>query len=414
MEYGLIGEHLGHSFSKEIHGLIADYDYCLQEVAKEDLPAFLKKAAFKGINVTIPYKEAVIPYLDGIDEGAKLIGAVNTIVNDQGRLFGYNTDYLGMIALFEHAGIEVKGTKALIFGSGGTSKTARAVLKQLGAKEIYVFSRKAAGDYLGYDELAAHYDADIIINTTPCGMYPHNYETITDLRAFEALKGVIDVIYNPLRSSLVRQALALGIKAEGGLYMLVAQAFYAAEKFLNKNLAEAKLQACFNKVTEAKQNIILTGMPGSGKTTIGKALSALLKRPFIDTDEYLVNKYQRSIPEIFANEGEAAFRAYEHEVIKEVSALSGHVIATGGGAILSKKNIDYFKQNGRIYFLDRPLADLLPTEDRPLASTKAAIKQRYQERIAIYRDSADVIIANNDTIAMAIEKIGKEHSKWKY
>lgn len=414
MEYGLIGEKLGHSFSKEIHGMISNYDYQLKEVAKDELDRFMKEADFKGINVTIPYKEAVIPYLDELDEGAKLIGSVNTIIKENGKLFGYNTDYLGMIVLFEHAGIEVKNTKALVFGTGGTSKTARAVLKRLGAKEIICFSRKPINSFVGYDELNRHYDADIIVNTTPCGMYPNNYELIDDLQGFKSLKGVIDVIYNPLRTELVRKALAMGIKAEGGLYMLVAQAFYAAEKFMNKKLAKERLESIFMAILRDKQNVILTGMPGCGKTTVGKALATMLKRPFIDTDDYLVNKYRKSIPQIFAEEGEAVFRAYEHEVIKEVTALNGYVIATGGGAILSKKNVDLFNQNGRVYFLDRPLADLLPTEDRPLANSKEAIEQRYRERINIYQDSADVIIANNRTIEDVTARIWRKHNEWKF
>lgn len=414
MEFGLIGEHLGHSFSKEIHSRIADYEYTIREVAREELESFMKEADFRGINVTIPYKEMVIPYLDWIDEGARLIGAVNTVVNKDGKLYGYNTDYLGMIALLKHADIDIEGKKVLILGTGGTSKTARAVAQILKAGETVVFSRRKQPGFATYDEIGDHLDGEVIINTTPCGMYPNNDDSLIDLKDFRKLEGVIDVIYNPLRTRLVRQALEMGAKAEGGLYMLVGQAIYAAEKFLDREVAQELLDPIYMQILRDKQNVILTGMPCCGKTTIGKALAEKLGREFIDTDEYLVKKYGREITDIFARDGEKVFRDMESGVIREVSAMNGYVIATGGGAILRDENVDIFNQNGRLYFIDRPLSDLFPTDDRPLANTREAIIRRYNERIDRYRSTADVIMKNDETIEDIVDRIERKHNEWRF
>ena len=389
MKYGLIGEKLGHSFSKEVHNKLFDYDYELKEIPKDELDLFLKQKDFKAINVTIPYKEQVIPYLDCISDIAKQIGAVNTIVNNDGKLYGYNTDFLGLKALIERKDIILQGKKVLILGSGGTSKTALAVAKHLKANEVLTVSRNKSYDLITYDEvLKYHTDAQIIINTTPCGMYPDIDSTPLDIACFEKLEGVIDAIYNPLNSKLVCNAKAKGIKAVGGLYMLVAQAAFATEKFTEKKVKTEKIDLIYKDLLNQKQNIVLVGMPGSGKTTVGKILAEKLNFIFLDTDDLIVKKYG-NITDIFENKGETVFREYESEIIKEVSTLQGRVIATGGGAVLKKINTDLLKLSGKIYFLDRPLSDIAATNDRPLSSNRADLEKRFNERYDIYCACAD-------------------------
>lgn len=389
MKYGLIGEKLGHSFSKEVHNKLFDYDYELKEIPKDELDLFLKQKDFKAINVTIPYKEQVIPYLDCISDIAKQIGAVNTIVNNDGKLYGYNTDFLGLKALIEKNDIILQGKKVLILGSGGTSKTALAVAKHLKANEVLTVSRNKSYDLITYDDVVKyHTDAQIIINTTPCGMYPDIDNTPLNIDCFEKLEGVIDAIYNPLNSKLVCNAKAKGIKAVGGLYMLVAQAAFAAEKFTEKKVKTEKIDLIYKDLLNQKQNIVLVGMPGSGKTTVGKILAEKLNFIFSDTDDLIVKKYG-NITDIFENKGETVFREYESEIIKEVSTLQGRVIATGGGAVLKKINTDLLKLSGKIYFLDRPLSDIAATNDRPLSSNRADLEKRFNERYDIYCACAD-------------------------
>ncbi len=397
MEYGCIGEHLKHSFSKEIHSLLAEYDYEIKEIPKDELNAFMEKKEFRAINVTIPYKLDVIPFLDEISETAKAIGAVNTIVNKNGKLFGYNTDFLGLKSLIEKIGVEIKNKKVLILGSGGTSKTALAVAQNMGAKRILRVSRTERKDFITYGELYnSETDADVIINTTPVGMYPNICGSAVDLDKFPNLSGVIDAVYNPLRPELVLRAKERGIKASGGLYMLVSQAAFASEKFTDSKIDPQKTEKAYLDVLKQKENIVLIGMPSSGKTTVGGALAKLTSKELIDTDEEIVKREGRSIPEIFASEGEAYFREVEKKVIKEISACSGKIIATGGGAVLSKENIFSLLKNGRIYFLNRSLENLIPTEDRPLSSSCEAIEKRYNERYEKYVSSADAIIDGDD------------------
>jgi len=356
MKYGLIGEKLGHSFSVEIHGKIADYTYELLELAPDELEDFFREKAFSAINVTIPYKEKVIPYLHSISPVAETIGAVNTVVNRDGLLLGYNTDYYGATAMIEQAGITVKGKKALILGTGGTAKTLFAVLRDMGAKEAVFVSRSKSKVAITYDEVFPDYaDAEILVNTTPVGMYPNTDAMPIDLDGFTHLEGVVDVIYNPLATKLVQTAQKKGIKATGGLYMLAAQGVYASSLFLDKPLDCAIEQRVYRSVLQNKQNIVLIGMPSSGKTTVGKAVAKALGRPFFDSDKEIVKKAGKTIPAIFAEEGEAHFRALEREVIASLSKHSGAVIATGGGAVLSKENVDRLRQNGILFFLDRSL-----------------------------------------------------------
>ena len=393
MKYGCIGEKLKHSFSKEIHNALCDYEYEIREIPECELDAFMREADFLGINVTIPYKELVIPYLDFIDEHAKTIGAVNTIVKRDGRLYGYNTDFSGMTALIRYLGIELNGKKVAILGTGGTSKTARAVAESLMASEVVVVSRTPSDGQIDYAELyEKHRDTEVIINTTPLGMFPNNYTKPVELSHFPALVGVVDAVYNPQRTPLVSEAINLSIPATGGLYMLVSQAVSASEIFLDKKYDRDVCERVFERIRREKESIVLIGMPASGKSTVAEILKSRLDRVKYDTDELITERCGTSIPEIFKAKGEAYFRAVEHEVALEVAKTSSAIIATGGGIVLDPENTAALRQNGRIYFIDRPLSQLVPTASRPLSSDRASIEKRYAERYDIYRASADVII----------------------
>ena len=403
MKYGCIGEHLAHSFSKEIHSQIGEYDYILQEIERENLDEFIEKKDFLGINVTIPYKTDVIPHLYEISPQAKEIGAVNTIVNRDGRLYGYNTDFFGMSALIKKIGLNLKDKKVLVTGTGGTSKTACAVARSMGASEIIVAGRTGKDGSVTYEDVYKyHTDARIIINTTPCGMYPNTSQSPVDTDCFKNLEGVADAVYNPLRTVFVQQIQKRGLPAEGGLYMLVAQAVFAAEKFMGIPLGTECIDAIYKKILLQKENIVLTGMPGSGKTTVGKILAEKYGFEFVDTDEYIRLKWGKTPKHIIREDGIDAFRDAETKAIEEISVKSGCVIATGGGAILREKNMDLLRQNGRIWFLDRPLEDIVPTSDRPLSSSAEDLKKRYDERYDIYCSTADEIIKTGaDAIATA-------------
>ena len=406
MEYGLIGEKLPHSFSREIHEKLAGYDYQLKELTPARLPDFLKKRAFKGVNVTIPYKQAVIPYLDEIDDKARAIGAVNTIVNREGKLIGYNTDYDGMVALIRHAGLSLAGKTVLILGTGGTSKTAMAVAADLGAASVQRVSRTGKDGAISYEE-AQRLPVQILINTTPSGMYPNPDGQPMDLSRFGWLEGVLDAVYNPLRTRLVLQARDNGARAQSGLYMLVAQAAVACEHFLGEKLPAGALQTVYRAIHGEKQNIVLTGMPGSGKSTVGRILAREMGREFVDTDTEIIRLAKKPISDIFAQRGEAYFRDLESQVIAQLAQRTGLVIATGGGAILRAENVRRLRQNGRIYFLDRPVEDIVPTDDRPLSRDREALEKRYAERYPRYVTAADTRIPVNgsaDTVAKAIRE----------
>ncbi len=406
MEYGLIGEKLPHSFSKEIHEKLAGYDYQLKELTPAQLPDFLKKRAFKGVNVTIPYKQAVIPYLDEIDDKARAIGAVNTIVNREGKLIGYNTDYDGMVALIRHAGLSLAGKTVLILGTGGTSKTAMAVAADLGAASVQRVSRTGKDGAISYEE-AQRLPVQILINTTPSGMHPNPDGQPMDLSRFGWLEGVLDAVYNPLRTRLVLQARDNSARAQSGLYMLVAQAAVACEHFLGEKLPAGALQTVYRAIHGEKQNIVLTGMPGSGKSTVGRILAREMGREFVDTDTEIIRLAKKPISDIFAQRGEAYFRDLESQVIAQLAQRTGLVIATGGGAILRAENVRRLRQNGRIYFLDRPVEDIVPTDDRPLSRDREALEKRYAERYPRYVTAADTRIPVNgsaDTVAKAIRE----------
>ena len=393
LSYGCIGEHLPHSFSREIHGEIGSYAYELKELTPEELPAFMTARAFRGINVTIPYKQAVIPFLDHIDRTALEIGAVNTVVNRDGKLCGYNTDLDGLTRLIRRIGLDLEGKKVLITGTGGTSRTALFAARQLGAREVLRVSRTAREGSLSYeDALRDHADAEIILNTTPCGMFPEPDAQPLSLEPFHNLQGVADVIYNPLRSRLVLDARSRGIPAEGGLYMLVAQAVRASELFFDTVYPEELTDRIHDRILRRKENIVLIGMPGSGKSAVGQILAGQTGRSLADTDQLIVDKAGKSIPDIFREDGEPAFRDLESSVIRDLSQYGGQVISTGGGAVLRPENIAALRRNGRLFWLDRDPDSLVPTDDRPLADTEEKMKQLYIVRKPVYLAAADEVI----------------------
>lgn len=412
MTYGLIGGKLAHSFSKEIHAKIAPYDYALMEIRPEELEKFCKERDFNGINVTIPYKQTIMQYLDQIDEHAARIHAVNTVINRDGKLIGYNADYRGAAALIQHAHIPIRDQNIMILGTGGTSHTMRCVVADLGAANITIVSRHPKIGEIGYDDVKkACHDVHVIINTTPVGMYPHTQESPVDLRMFPSLHGVIDAIYNPLRTPLIRQTTQLGLKAEGGLYMLAAQAVYASALFFNTQPDPQKTEQVYHEVLREKENIVLTGMPSSGKSTIGTAIAERLGRTLFDTDREIEKRCQSTISAIFATHGESCFRDLERSIIQELSDHQNLVIATGGGAVLDSQNIDALRANGRIYFLDRPLELLQATSDRPLSSDRNTLAIRYRERYEKYCNTADVRIDASGSVENVTQTILKEHNK---
>ncbi len=396
MEYALIGDKLSHSFSKEIYTKYFGMDYCVKELKPQEVAKFLEDRDFKGINVTIPHKQTVIPYLDEISDVAKKIGAVNVIVNDNGELKGYNTDILGLKANIQNVGINLKDKEVLILGDGATSKNAYAVAEMCGAKTINKVSLQKKADTITYTEAKERKNTQVIINTTPVGMYPKIDGILVDLDDYPALEGVFDAVYNPLCSRLVVEAKKRGITACGGLYMLISQAVFAVEKFKDIDYSTEKTNQIFKEIYKSKENIVLVGMPSSGKTTVGRLLAEELGREFIDTDD-IIKSENGDISAIFEEKGESGFRNIETDVIKRVSALQGKVIATGGGAVLKQENIDFLKLNGKIYFLDRPLEQLEATTDRPLSKSKEMLEKIYNERYQIYGDCCDKKIDCSET-----------------
>ena len=412
MQYGLIGEKLSHSFSKEIHEDIADYVYELCEIPRSDLALFLQKREFSAINVTIPYKKEVLPYLDEISDAANKLQAVNCIINCNGKLCGYNTDYFGMRDTILRSGVDVSGKKVLILGTGGTSRTSALVCKNLGADEILFVSRNKKDGAITYNEsYACHADAEIIINATPVGMYPDSYDSPIDLSKFSNLLAVFDAVYNPIRTKLVLDAKEKNILADGGLYMLVSQAVHAIELFTKTEIEENKIDEIYNQILKQKENIVLIGMPSSGKTTVGAILADSLCREVIDLDDEIEKRIGCTIEEFFKSHTEKEFRDVETEITKEISKKNGVIIATGGGCILRKENVDALKSNGRLYFLDRDLESLTPTDSRPLATKKEAIKKLYNERYHIYINVSDVRIDANLTPNEEAEIIREEFFK---
>ena len=425
--YYLIGERLAHSWSAEIHRAFGRYDYELLELSPAELGPFLEARDFAGLNVTIPYKEAVIPYLDRLDPAAAAIGAVNTVVNHGGVLWGYNTDFGGMAAALVRDGIDLKGKTVLILGTGGSSKTALAVCRSLGAAQIFRVSRTDKDGALSYTEAYARFGrllprdsgsdaphpsapaalppspegegfgpADtqrpVLINCTPVGMWPNNDETPLSLTRCQGPSCVFDCVYNPLRTRLVLEAQARGIPAAGGLYMLVKQAALACGLFTGIPVEDEQVDIIYNSLRRERENIVLIGMPGAGKTTIGRILAQKCGKKFVDIDEELVARTGKPVSAIFAASGEECFRDLESAAVREAAALSGAVIATGGGTVLRAENVRRLKQNGRLVFLDRPLAALVPSPDRPLGDTAEKVARLSAERAPLYAAAADLTV----------------------
>lgn len=405
LKCGLLGEKLGHSYSPQIHSMLADYEYKLFEKSPEELEDFLKSGEFDGLNVTIPYKKSVMPYCAELSPTAAQIGSVNTIVRrSDGSLYGDNTDAFGFENLIVHNGIEVKGKKALVLGTGGASVTAQAVLKNLGASEVVVISRKGEDNY---ENIAKHADAEIIANTTPVGMYPNNGKAAVDLAQFPKLSGVLDVVYNPARTALLLQAEKLGIPCAGGLYMLVSQAKRSCELFTGKSIPDSEIDRIERVLSHQMQNIVIIGMPGSGKTAVSTMLAERLGRKIFDTDTIVSEKAGVTIPEIFATQGEAGFRKLETEATAEVGKLSGNIISTGGGVVTVADNYELLHQNGVIVWIERD-TNKLARDGRPI-SLSSDLNELYAARLPLYERFADIKADNNgdinDTVNAIMEMI---------
>lgn len=391
MIYGLLGKTLRHSYSKIIHERMADYTYDLYETPEEGLEALIRRPDMGGFNVTIPYKQTVIPFCDELTPAARAIGSVNTLYHDAaGRLIGDNTDYFGFSYMARRAGISFAGRKVVIFGSGGTSLTARRVAADEGAREVVIVSRSGENNY---DNLDRHADAEILINTTPVGMYPKNEGALIDIARFPQCCGVLDVIYNPLKTNLILAAEDAGIPATGGLPMLVAQAAPAVERFSGRAIREAVIEETLDTLTREVRNLVLVGMPGCGKSSIGRLAAERAGRAFYDTDDMVVEMAGCSIPEIFAAQGEAAFRDLEAKAVAQAARERGGVIATGGGVLLREENRRALRQNSRIVYLDRAL-DALPTDGRPISQTRK-LEDIYRERLPLFTGVSDVTVAND-------------------
>lgn len=405
LKCGLLGEKLGHSYSPQIHSMLADYEYKLFEKSPEELEDFLKSGEFDGLNVTIPYKKSVMPYCAELSPTAAQIGSVNTIVRrSDGSLYGDNTDAFGFENLIVHNGIEVKGKKALVLGTGGASVTAQAVLKNLGASEVVVISRKGEDNY---ENIAKHADAEIIANTTPVGMYPNNGKAAVDLTQFPELSGVLDVVYNPARTALLLQAEKLCIPCAGGLYMLVSQAKRSCELFTGKSIPDSEIDRIERVLSHRMQNIVIIGMPGSGKTAVSTMLAERLGRKIFDTDTIVSEKAGMTIPEIFAAQGEAGFRKLETEATAEVGKLSGNIISTGGGVVTVADNYELLHQNGVIVWIERD-TNKLARDGRPI-SLSSDLNELYAARLPLYERFADIKADNNgdinDTVNAIMEMI---------
>ncbi len=408
---GLIGEKLSHSYSKIIHEQIVDELYNLYSFNNEELDDFLIAKQFDFVNITIPYKEKVIPYVNVVSKEAKKIGAINLIINKNNLLYGYNTDYFGFKYMLESNNVNVKDKKCLILGTGGTSKTVNAVLKDLGAAKISKASRKSLNNVLMYEEIY-DYSWDIIINTTPVGMYPNINNCLIDLSKFTDLTFVGDVIYNPLRTRMLIDAEKLNIKHDNGLKMLIVQAIKAHEIVTNEIIKDEVIEQIYDKICNEKKNIVLIGMPGSGKSIIGKEISNRLNKKIIDLDEYIEEKAGMKIPEIFFRYSEEYFRKLEVEACKEVSLMNNIIISTGGGIIKNKENIEYLKANGIIYFIDRSIDDIRHMieenshlNNRPLMKSRDDLERLYNERYHLYCANCDFIIKNDDSIEKCVDEL---------
>lgn len=401
-KFGLLGRVLGHSWSPQIHAMLADYDYRLYETEPEALGDFLTRTDLAGMNVTIPYKRDVMAYCTGLSDSARRIGSVNTLIRRPGGWYGDNTDYDGFVYLVKSAGVDVSGRKALVFGSGGASLSVKAALADLGAGPIITISRSGPDSY---DNLSRHRDAEILVNTTPLGMYPRTGASPAAVGDFPGCRGVLDVVYNPLRTRLVMEAEALGIPCAGGLAMLVAQARRSAELFLGQPIPDERAAQITAALSARQENIILIGMPGCGKTTLGRALALDLGRPFYDADDLVEARVGMDIPALFAAQGEEGFRRQETAVLEELGKSSGAVIATGGGCVTRQENYPLLHQNGRIIWVRRAL-DALPSEGRPLSLANTA-QSLYEQRKGQYLAFSDAQVDNDGDIQDTLQQIAE-------
>ena len=398
--YGLLGRTLGHSFSPRIHQLLGGYDYRLFEKEPEELEAFLTAGDFAGLNVTIPYKRSVIPFCQELTDQARRIGSVNTIVRrPDGTLLGHNTDYEGFLYMVRSAGVGPAGKKALVLGSGGASLTVRTALADLGAAEVVVISRTGPDNYQNLDR---HRDARLIVNATPVGMYPDTESCLLDLDQFPACEAVLDLIYNPARTQLLLEGEKRGMVVANGLGMLVAQARGSAQLFLGRDIPDGRVAEITRRLEGETRNILLIGMPGCGKSTVGRALARTLGRPLADLDEEIAARAGMSIPEIFAGQGEEAFRRLEHQVLLDAARKSGTVIACGGGIVTRPENLDPMRRNSAVVFLRRDLK-LLPSAGRPL-SQRDGPEKLYRQRKPLYEKTADFAV-DNITVEGAVTEI---------
>ncbi len=401
--YGLLGQTLKHSYSVAIHKKLGNDLYGLYELERDELGDFVKRNDIGGLNVTIPYKVDVMRFCDVISDEAAQIGAVNTIVNRNGKLYGFNTDCVGFCHMLTTGNIDVSGKKAIVLGSGGASKTACYCLKKLGASQIVVISRNGENNY---DNIEKHFDADIIINATPVGMYPNNGKAPVDLKNFRNCVGVVDMIYNPLRTRLLFDAEMLNIPNIGGMPMLTAQAKAAAEYFFDTTIPDTAVERITAEMLFESENIVLIGMPGSGKSTVGKELAKLSGRPIEDTDDMIVKATKKSIPDIFSTDGEQRFRQYEKEIVEQAGKLSGRIIVTGGGVVTVEENYASLKQNGRIYEITRDISSLA-TNGRPL-SENGDLTEMYKKRKPMYEAFGDVSVKNDTSAKQTAEKIWRD------
>ncbi|MBQ6808539.1 MAG: hypothetical protein IJP07_05220 [Firmicutes bacterium] len=405
MDYGLIGYPLGHSMSPQIHALLEIPDYELHPLPPEDLEGFLRKAEFKGVNVTIPYKKAVLPYCDFLSPQAQAIGSVNTLIHDeQGQLCGYNTDYAGLELLAQHAGISFSKKHVVIFGTGGAALTAWNVAKDHGAESIQMVSRRGPIDY---ENIYSFRNTQILINATPVGMSPRLEDSPICLSRFPQLEAVLDLIYNPLRSRLLLEADALGLENANGLLMLAHQAKLAEELFLGKSIPDSSSFRATKILEKEMTNIALIGMPGCGKSTVAQQVAELTGRSLVDVDRIITERSGRTIPQIFQEEGEAAFRRLESAVLRELADTHAQVIACGGGAVLAEENRKLLRQNGRIYLLESDLSKL-DREGRPLSASWEALQQLARDRKPIYEALADVKVWNDQESRKAAERIKED------
>lgn len=405
MRAGLVGGKLGHSFSKPIHEKLADYTYDLIPLTEEEFHEFFRKKEFDAVNVTIPYKEKVMQYCDVIDEKASAIHAVNTIVNRDGKLYATNTDFAGLKQMIQHNGVEICGKVCCILGTGGTSKTAEAVLHDMGAEKIYIAGRNKTAPVISYEDLERYQEIQVFVNATSVGMYPNNEECLIDLKKFPNVEAVVDVIYNPLKTRICQQAEAMGLRAVNGLEMLVAQAKYAVEFFLDTEIADSETDRIVAEMKKDMMNLVLIGMPGCGKSTIGKKTAKEIGKKFIDLDKEIEKEAKRTIPEIFEKYGEERFRQIEKEVCARIAKEHGQVISCGGGIIKQPENMENLRQNGIVFHIRRNVNALSVGGDRPLSTSREKLREMERERMPLYQKYSDVEIQNNAIFKLAVQKV---------